>query len=308
MDFASIEAFVTVVRTGSFSAAARVLHVSQPGVTRQVQRLEADLQVVLLERGSRRCQLTAAGRTVLPWAEETLARYQALLDVLHDRPQQVEGTLKIAASTTPGEFLVPELLARFVEENPYVRPYVTIANSGAVEQEIRARTCDIGFVGARSASNGLRYRTVIEDEVVLVVPATHPFASRGEIDLSELEGESFIERADGSGTAATVTRALADLGLMLPRVQTVMNLGTSTAVVSAAERGIGMGWVSTMALINRRHDRVAAVRLRGISLRRVLSLVDDPRRTLPPVAAAFVSWVEAWQERQSEPLGLQISP
>lgn len=303
MDFACIEAFVAVARHGSFTAAARVLHVSQPGVTRQVQRFERDLGVSLLERGGSCCRLTPAGQTVLPWAEEMLARRQSLLSRLHGAASSLAGALRITASTTPGEFLVPELVAGFVREHPAVQPMVAIVDSAVVAQSVRAHTCDLGFAGARLQSNGLRYRTVLEDEVVLAVPASHPFAARGEIDLSDLQGQPFLEREGGSGTAATVARALAERGLTLPPVQTVMTLGTSTAIVSAAERGLGIGWVSSLALTGRGRDRVVAVRLHGLPVRRVLSLVDDPRRTLPPVAGAFVSWVESWQEAREAASG-----
>lgn len=294
MDFATLEAFIAVARSGSFSAAARSLHLSQPGVTRQVQRLEKDLGVTLFDRGGA-CRLTPAGEMALPWAEETLGRHRDLLACLHGDTPTLEGDLRIAASTTPGEFLVPDLVAGFVRQHPGVRPQVAIADSAAVEEAVRARACDLGFAGARLAGQGLRYRPVIEDEVVLAAPAAHPFAARGEIALEDLDGEPFVEREGGSGTAASVVRALANRGLTMPRVQTVMSLGSSTAIVSAAERGIGMGWVSSLALACRDRDRVVPVRLRGIPLRRTLSLVDNPRQTPSPVASAFADWVEAWQ-------------
>jgi DNA-binding transcriptional LysR family regulator len=172
---------------------------------------------------------------------------------------------------------------------------VAIVDSAAVEDAVRARSCDLGFAGAQMAGRGLRYRPVVEDEVVLAVPAGHPFAIAGEIDLADLAQEPFIEREGGSGTAASVVRALAARGLAPPEVRTVMSLGSSTAIVSAAERGLGIGWVSSLALACRSRDRVIAVRLRGIPIRRVLSLVDDPKRSPSAVAAAFTEWVGAWQ-------------
>jgi DNA-binding transcriptional LysR family regulator len=171
---------------------------------------------------------------------------------------------------------------------------VAIVDSAAVENAVRDRSCDLGFAGAQLAGHGLRYRPVIEDEVVLAVPADHPFASLGEIDLADLASESFIEREGGSGTAASVVRAIEARGLVLPQVRTVMSLGSSAAIVSAAERGLGVGWVSSLALACRNRDRVTPVRLRGIPIRRVLSLVDDPERSPSAVAGAFTEWVNGW--------------
>lgn len=295
VDFGSLRAFVAVARSGSFSTAARELHLSQPGVTRQVQRLERDLDTTLLDRSGRVCRLTPAGERVLLWAEETLQRQRELRALLHGSAPRLSGELRIAASTTPGEFLVPELVAGFVRLHPDVHPSVAIVDSAAVENAVRARSCDLGFAGAQLAGCGLRYRPVIEDEVVLAVPAGHPFATAGEIDLADLAREPFIEREGGSGTAASVVRALAARGLVPPEVRTVMSLGSSTAIVSAAERGLGIGWVSSLALACRSRERVMAVRLRGIPIQRVLSLVDDPKRSPSAIAAAFAEWLGAWQ-------------
>lgn len=131
------------------------------------------------------------------------------------------------------------------------------------------------------------------DEVVLAVPAEHPFAARGELPLAELAGQPLLEREDGPGTAAGVRRVLAGRGLAVPAHRTVMTLGTSQAIVSAVERGYGLGWVSSLALAGRDPGRVVPVRLVGVPLRRVLSLVVPADRAPPPVAAAFVAAVGA---------------
>jgi len=307
MDFAALRAFVTVAHRGTFSAAAESLHLSQPGVTRQVQRLERELGEVLFERGGGTNRLTPAGEQVLRWAEETLARQDVLRTQLRGEAPALRGDLNIAASSTPGEFLAPELVAGFVRVHPEVRSHVAIADSAAVENSVRERRCDLGFVGAELAGRGLRYRPVIEDEVVLAVGAEHPFARREAIDLAEPTDQPFVVREGGSGTAASVERALAARGLTHPGVRSMMSLGSSTAIVTAAERGLGIGWVSSLALSCRARDRVVAVRLRGIPIRRVLSLVDDPQRTPSAVTAAFAEWVGRWQPAPcaDEPPGLR---
>ncbi len=294
MDFDTLRTFVTVVRCGSFSEAARELQLSQPGVSRQVQRLERELGALLVDRGGARCRPTAAGELALRWAEETLGRERELHGILNGGPL-LQGELRIASSSTPAEFFVPDVVASFVQAHPDVHPTVAIMSSSAVEEAVREHRYDLGFFGAPLAERGLRYRPVVEDEVVLAVPASHPFARKGTIELEDLRDQPLIEREGGSGTAACVVRALAERGLESPPVRTVMSLGSSAAIVSAAERGLGMGWVSSLALSCRSKRRVAAVRLRGLPIRRVLSLVDDPRRSPSLVAEAFSEWVAAWQ-------------
>lgn len=291
MDFASLAALAAVARAGSMTAAAAELGVSQPGVSRQIQRLEAAVGVPLLSREGQRPRLTPEGERFRAFAEAVLAQREAVLREVRGEAARLEGGLRIAASSTPGEFLVPQWVAGFVARHPRVRPEVAIADTGLVEDAVRAHRSDLGFVGACLRGRGLDYAVVAEDEVVLAVPAGHPFARRGEVALDELAGQPFLAREGGSGTAASVARLLADWGLRLPEHRTVMVLGSTQAIVSAVERGLGLGWVSSRALEDRSPKRVRSVRLIDLPLRRPLSLVRDPARALPPAATAFVAWV-----------------
>ena len=115
---------------------------------------------------------------------------------------------------------------------------------------MRAHRYDLGFVGACLQGRGLEYTVVAEDEVILAVPADHPLARRGEVSLDELAGQPFLMREGGSGTAASVSY-LAERGLRLPKHRIVMVLGSTQAIVSAVERGLGLGWVSSRALEDR---------------------------------------------------------
>src|SRR5207248_6079265 len=125
-----------------------------------------------------------------------------------------------------------------------------------------------GFVGARLERKGLRYDPLVEDEVVLAVPAFHPFAARETVALDDLAGQSFLEREDGSGTILSVRAALAERGLSLPPHRVVMTLSTTQAIVSAVAEGYGIGFVTSLALADRAAGRVFGVRLAGLPLRR----------------------------------------
>jgi DNA-binding transcriptional LysR family regulator len=282
---------VAVARTGSMSAAAAELGISQPGVSRQIQRLEEEIGVRLLDRGSRMLRLTPAGERFRAYADTALAQHEAVLRDVRGETAVLVGELRIGASSTPGEFLVPGLVAAFADRHPGVRPEIFIADSAIVQDEVRAHRWDIGFVGARLNGRGLDLHPVAQDEVVLAVPAGHPFATRGAVSLNELAGQPFLVREEGSGTAASVERALAQRGMTLPEHRTVMVLGSTQAIVSAVEQGLGLGWVSSLALVDRSRERVVPVRLAALPLRRFLFLVRDPRRVLPPAASAFVAWV-----------------
>ncbi len=206
VDFAWLETFVAVANHGSLSAATTARGLTQSGISRQLQRLESEIGVILLDRSSRSIRLTPAGERFLAYADAALAQQQVAIRDLRGEDAALNGRLRVAASSTPGEFLVPELIAAFVNRHPGVCPEVMVTDSARVEAEVRAHRWDVGFVGARLQERDLTYRPLADDEVVLAVPATHPFARRGAIDLEELVDQPFIGREGGSGTVVSVER------------------------------------------------------------------------------------------------------
>ena len=206
-------------------------------------------------------------------------------------PAELEGGLKIIASTTPGAYLVPGLVARFQSRYPRVRPEIAIADSAAVLAAILAGHWDLGFVGGNVADERLRSRAIAEDEIVLAVSASHPLAREEAVSLSQLADLPFLEREVGSGTVESLNRALARRHLQLPPRRTVMVLSSCQAIIGAVRQGLGVGFVSTLALAEAGAD-VVGVRLGEVPTRRRLSLVYRASPPLPPVATAFVRSLE----------------
>ena len=286
-----LEGFLAVAKARSFTQAAREVGVTQAGLSRQVQRLEDELGVALFEREEGRLELTEAGRRAHAFAQETVSRHRELVRSLSRRPEALHGALSIAASTTPGEFLVPELVGSFTSRYPGVQPQVSISDSTLVLEKVREGKAEIGFTGVLARVRGLQHDVVAADEIILVVPARHPFASRKSVALADLEGQVFVEREDGSGTLKTVHQILAGHGKALPPHRVAMALTSIQAVLMGVERGHGVGWVSSRAVADGWNGRVAAVRLKGLPLLRQLYMVHDRRRALTPQGEAFMRWV-----------------
>lgn len=203
----------------------------------------------------------------------------------------LRGVLRVAASTTPGQFLVPTLVAGLVERYPEIEAEIAIMDSESVAADASDGGCDVGFMGTKIPSRRLHYTVVAEDEIVLAVPSMHRFAGRHSIALAELAGERMLARESGSGTRASVLRAMKERGFKFAAPQVAMVLGTTEAVVSAVEQDHGIGWVSSLALQHRDQSRVALVRVRELPIVRPLYLVHPPRSSLSPVASVFVDWV-----------------
>ncbi len=309
MDLDDLRAFTETVRRGSLSEAAVALSLSQPTVSRRVRRLESELGQPLLERSRPAVAPTRAGLRLMTVADRLLREWEALRqDGGQDGGQRVSqdsdrgsvqdggqdgtqgrghiATLHVAASTTPGEALAPDLLARFARLHPAVRPHLHVMNSASVEACVGGRHCDVGFLGWPPHGRRLRAIPVAEDEVVLACPPGHPFAVRGAIALADLAGQSLVLREPGSGTRRAVEAALAASGLALPPHRVVEEVDGSRALLAAVAAGRGLGFVSA------RLAGPAAVRIADLPVRRFLLLVHHARH-LPPPARAFVDFVLA---------------
>lgn len=291
MDFEQIASFLAVARHRSFTVAARERGLTQPGISRQVQRIERELGVTLLERHPNDLRLTAAGGRFLSYAEAWLGQHARMQSEIRADDRQLEGDLRIIASTTPA-YLVPSLVARFRGRHPKVRPEIAITDSAEVVVAVKGGRWDVGFTGNWARDPALHASVVAEDEIVLAVPSTHPLAQRREVDLAALEDLPFIDREEGSGTLETLRAALVQRRLALPRRRVVMVLSSCQAVIAAVRQGLGFGFVSALALDQTSASDVVEVRISELPLRRQLYLIHGEPGALPPAAAAFVGFVE----------------
>jgi DNA-binding transcriptional LysR family regulator len=305
MNLEHMRMLVSIVEQGSLSAAARARRISQPAVTKQVQRMEAELGLALLVRGPRRrIALTAAGERVLVFAQETLERYESLERDLATLRTVDQGTLSLGASTIPGEYVLPALLAKFKAQYPQVEVRVAISGTSDVATKLLADEVDVGFIGSLVGRPGLRLERWIADEVVLAVPPAHAFAAREKVALKELLDQPLILREEGSGTRRSVENALAGAGLGLTEARVVLTLGSTQAILQAVAQGLGLGFVSARAAHQATADgHLACTRLADIDLGRDLYLAYQSGRVRDPLVAHFLDF--ARQADSGEAVGCE---
>src|SRR5262249_54940442 len=155
---------------GSFTAAARALGLTQGAVSLRVQALEEHLGVSLFERHGGKVLLTDAGRRLHGYAQRILALYQEAIADVTGRPAPLTGDLSLAASSGPGERLLPELLARFRERQPHIQVRATVADTGRVLHQVEHGQAHLGLVGGKAENPHLEFRCFACDKLVLVVP------------------------------------------------------------------------------------------------------------------------------------------
>ena len=205
--------FATVAERGGFSRAASALRISQPAVSKSVAELERQLGTTLIDRSGRTTTLTAAGTVLFTRARELFAVEQSAEDELRSLKGLEGGVLRIAASTTVVNYLLPAYLARFHDAYPRVTLRVASANTRDVARAMLGRRADIALVEGPVEHERLETLPWREDELVVIAHPGHTLAQRRRLRLADLADASFIVRERGSGTRRVAEEALAERGV-----------------------------------------------------------------------------------------------
>jgi DNA-binding transcriptional LysR family regulator len=282
-----------IVRLGSFSEVAKKLGISQPAVSFQIQKLEQELGVRLIDRSQRAITPTQAGRRLLRFAEAIDGERENLRRDLDQMRDEISGDLLIAASTIPGEYLLPALLAEFKKRHPAVKIQVDVSDSLTVIGGIRHNTYEVGFCGIEPEGKDLASCKIASDEIVLIVFPEHPFALKEEIAPEELAGEPFIFREATSGTQKSLENLLAQAGLDIRKWTPHLVLGSTQAVISAVAAGAGIAFVSNLALKRGlASGPVRQVSVKGLHLTRDFYCIYRQERIVSRLLKGFVDFMQ----------------
>jgi DNA-binding transcriptional LysR family regulator len=288
-----LDTFVKAAEAGSFTAAARALGLTQAAVSQRVQALEQLLGVPLFERHGGRVLLTEAGHRLHGYARRILALHGEALRELTGRQAPLAGELSLAASSVPGDFLLPDLLARFHERHPHVQVRATVADSRQVLHQVEQGEAHLGLVGGKAANPHLEYRCFACDRLVLIVPAGHPWGRRKRVPLDQLCEQPLILREGGSGSRWCLEQALARAGKSLQDLHIALELGSNEAIKEAVLRGLGLAVLSDHAVRQEvEGGKLHAVQVTGLPLVRQMFVVWDRRRALPIPARLFLELLQ----------------
>lgn len=283
--------FITVVEKRSFSEAAKTLSLSQPAISFQIQSIEKEYGQILLDRSGLRVQLTEAGKIFYSYARQILKLNGALSESIDELQGVVRGHLALGASTIPGEYIVPKILGQFIKKFSDVEPELEISDTAEILTKIREHEIDIGFIGALPDSNNLQVEKFVTDELILIMPPNHPLASKGKVKIEDILKEPFILREIGSGTRKTIKETLEKAKIQLENLNEIMDLGSTQAVLSGVEAGLGISIISKFAAEKALAlGTVNTVPFKNISFSRDLFLVYDKKRFLTRTQKEFIKF------------------
>ena len=242
LDVETLRLIVAVDETGSLSAAARERGMSQPSASARVRAFEARWQLAVLQRTARGSTLTTDGQAVVAWARRVLTEVETMRAGLASLTGSRRGEVRIAASLTIAEHILPRWIAR-LRERVEAHPQLHVVNSDRVADMVRSQQADIGFVETPARVLGLESRVVGVDRLAVVVHPDHPWARRrSPLRPETLAGAEWVLREEGSGTRGTFERALGQV----PTV--ALQAGSTAALLGAVRAGLGPAVVSAVAL------------------------------------------------------------
>jgi DNA-binding transcriptional LysR family regulator len=286
-----LETFAKVAELSSFTAAAKELGLTQAAVSQRIQSLEQSLRTAVFDRHGSRPLLTDAGRRLLPFAQRILALHREAVSQVTGQPLTLAGELALAASSIPGEHLLPAMLAQFGRLHPGVRVRVSVTDSRAALQALSAGKAHLALVGDKIDGPHLEFRPFAADEMLIITPPDHAWGKRLRVSLERLAAEPLILREPGSGSRRCFEQALAQTGKTLSEFRVALELGSNEAIKKAVRGGLGVSVASRQAAEKEiESGELHAVRISDLPLRRELYLARDTRRALPATAVAFTEF------------------
>ncbi len=243
-----LKVFRSVANNLSFTKASQELFISQPAITKHIQELETCYKARLFDRQGNKISLTEAGKLLLEHSERILDAYKRLEYDMHLLHDDYIGELKLGASTTISQYVLPPLLGSFIRKFPQVTLSLLNGNSRGVEVALQEHRVDLGLVEGIYRLPNLKYATFLEDELVAVVHTCNKLSLPEEIEPKDLAGIPLVLRERGSGTLDVIERALQQHNIKLSSLNVMMYLGSTESIKLFLENTDCMGIVSIRSI------------------------------------------------------------
>ncbi len=280
-DLADLRAFVAVAKLGSFGAAAIELHLSQPALSRRIEKLESALGVRLFHRTTRKVDMTAVGREFSQRAMDLLNGLEESLLGIRDVAARVSGEVTIACIPSALRFFLPDILKEY--HRRYPRIVVRIIDQGAndVLATVLRSEADFGLNYIGTQDPQLEFEPVLKEPFVVACRRDHPLAKKRKIKWSELAAHDYM-----SVTRASGNRFLLDMALSHTptRPRWFCEAQHVSTLVSLVEAGLGIAAVPRLAMPGEEHPLLVSIPLVEPTISRSVGLIHRVGRPLPPAA------------------------
>jgi DNA-binding transcriptional LysR family regulator len=265
----------------SFTKAAEILYVSQPSLSKQIKVLENRLGIILLNRENNKISLTEAGKIFLQYSERILALCEESCRALNDVKNGDRGNLTVGASQTIGTYLLPRVLALFAQNYPQININVQVDSTRVISKKVVNREIDIAVVGGDipdELKKNLEIENFVEDELILIVPKSHPFALKKQkkINKDDLYHLNFITLNPNSTIRKFIDNILIQNGIETKQFPVIMQLNSIEGIKTAVSLGLGAAFVSSSAIEKEiKLKTVEIITIENIKITRTLSIITN---------------------------------
>lgn len=291
LDF-RLKVFQSVARNLSFTKASNEMFISQPAVTRHIKELEAEFEVKLFNRTGNKIALTEAGKILLSYSDQISALHNDLKFTLSQLNGKMEGTLRLGASTTIAQYIIPALLARFHECFPEVDLTLINGNTDYIEHQLLTNEIDVGIVEGKPANSDLRYSSFLKDELLIFTSAENKVIP-SVIQVDEFLKLPLVLRERGSGTLEIIQNKLQEKDIELAKMNVIMYLGSTEAIKSYIKTGEGAGIVSRFAIQHELESELfRVVEMPLLKFERQLYFISPKGPEPTGIAKTFVNFIK----------------
>jgi len=292
MNLNQLKIFYLAAKQGSLSAAADALYITQPAVTKGIQRLQEHYEIKLFNRFGKKMALTDAGEVLYGIAESIFELENQAEESLRDFQQRKRGFIQILSSESFGSYYLPFIVNRFCKENPRIRISVNLLPTEQVVEKTATLGCDLGFISYPVPHRKLCMREVLEDSYQIIVPAGHPLAAKSVIEPADLAGQSLIVHEKGSAPRTSTEEFLRRHAITIP---IPLELSNNEAIKTAVEEGLGIA-VITRRVVSKEIEMgtLRAIPLSDPAMKRKFYLIHHKDKYISRPLQGLIDLVQQW--------------
>ncbi len=261
--------FLSVAENLNFSKAANDLFISQPAVTKHIKELESKLSVTLFERKGNKVYLTQAGKLTYNYLKNIKQQYNELDFELGRLKNTFKGNLKIGASSTISQYLIPEVLAAFYKQYPEIKLYLYNGNSFEMEKSLLQNNIDLALVENYSSQANIKYKDFLNDEIVTITGSNSVYSKKASLTISDFKQIPIVLRENGSGTLEVIKQKLQQNKININKLNIFIHLGSTEAIKNFLSDFNGIALVSEKSILKEiQLKTIKIIKVKNLSLNR----------------------------------------
>ncbi|MFS0763762.1 LysR family transcriptional regulator [Peribacillus phoenicis] len=302
MYYDALKTFVTLVEVKNFTKTAEILLMSQPSVSLHIKKLEEEFQTKLFLRSPKFLKVTLTGEILYDRAKQMITIYEQTRQDIQEHDRSIKGELKIGASFTIGEYILPSLLIDLQEEYPELELQVVIGNTEEIVQAVRLYKVDIGLIEGQTNEKELSVHPFMQDELFIVSSNNHELSNKDDVEITDLHDQAWVTREVGSGTREYLNHVIRSNGLKIKSILTISsNQGIKETLI---KNGAGLALLSRSVIERDVQNKILSIiQVKDESFNRTLSYVYSPIMKDKKNVKTFITELNKKWPMKAKPIG-----